>query len=228
MELVLTDDQEFFRDTTRKFLGERVPDRQGPRARARTTPASSPTTGARAPSSGGRRCSCPRSSGAAASSGNGAVRPRPRRRRVRLPRRARPAAPVQRRRRRAGPLGQRASSSRRSAPGADRRASRSPRGPITEPAPHDRLGDVAAARRGRRRRLRAHRREVAGRGGRPGRPAPRHRHAPTPASRSSWCRPTPTGVTITPLRSVDLVRRYARVEFDGVKVAGRRAGRRAG
>ena len=29
MELVLTDDQEFFRDTTRKFLGQRVPDPQG-------------------------------------------------------------------------------------------------------------------------------------------------------------------------------------------------------
>ncbi len=30
MELVLTDDQEFFRDTTRKFLGSECPHSQGP------------------------------------------------------------------------------------------------------------------------------------------------------------------------------------------------------
>ncbi len=30
------------------------------------------------------------------------------------------------------------------------------------------------------------------------------------------------GVTVTPLRSVDLVRRYARIQFDGVRVPGLR------
>ena len=32
MEIALSDDQEFFRDTTRKFLGQRVPDPEGARA----------------------------------------------------------------------------------------------------------------------------------------------------------------------------------------------------
>ena len=88
-------------------------------------------------------------------------------------------------------------------------ASRSPPGPSPSCRPHDRLGDVA---------LRA---EADGddyvltgvkspvEAGAAGRPAPRHRAHRRRRSPSSSCPPTRRGVTVTPLRSVDLVRRYA-------------------
>ena len=159
----------------------------------------------------------PEELGGGSVSGNGPGRPRPRGRRVRRPRRARarcsratswpppwpaPAPP----------------SSRREILPAIVAGDVVATWAFTEPPPHDGLGDVAAARRGRRRRLRAHRREVTGRGGRRGRPAARHRDAPTPASPSSSLPADTPGVTVTPLRSVDLVRRFARIQFDGVRV----------
>ncbi len=71
--------------------------------------------------------------------------------------------------------------------------------------------------RTRRRRLRARWHRHAGRGGRPGRRAARDRAAR--GGLTQFLVPAGTsGITIEPLGSVDLVRRFATVRFDGVRV----------
>ena len=230
MEVTLTDDQEFFRDTTRKFLGERVPDRQGAGARRvrRRVRARLLAPGRRARA--GCRCSSPRTSGGGSVSGNGVVdltlvadafgphvAPGPL-----LPCNVVAAALA----RSGSDEQQDERPARRSSP-----ARSSPRGPSPSCRPHDAPRRRHRDRRRRRRRLRALRREGAGRGGRPGRAAARHRRAPTPVSRSSWCPPTPPGVTITPLRqrrprAPVRARRVRRGHGSPATRCGRRAGRR--
>ena len=215
MEVTLTDDQEFFRDTTRKFLEQRVPDRRRCGSSPDPTTGSSVTTGARARSSAGCRCSSPRTSAAAASAAP-ASSTSPSSPTRSAPRRARSAAPDQRGRRRAGPLRHRRAAGR-GAPGDHRRRGRR----------HLGLAEPAAERSARRRHAQRRRPTATASCSRASRH--RSRRAPRPSSCSSPHAPTTglaqflvpadaPGVTVTPLQSLDLVRRYARVEFDGVRV----------
>ena len=89
---------------------------------------------------------------------------------------------------------------------------------FTEAPPHDGLGDIALRAEADGVRVRPHGREVAGRGGRARPTSCSSPRPPTPVPPSSSWRPSTPGVTVTPLRSVDLVRRYARIQFDGVRV----------
>ena len=215
MEIALSDDQEFFRDTTRKFLGSECPI---PKVRSlRSNP-----DGLRARLLAAGRgagldvAARPRGARGRQRQRQRGGRPRARGRRLRRARRARPAAsratswpprwPAR------AATSSRASSSPPSSP-----ATSSPPGPSPRCRPHDGLGDDRPPGRGRRVRVRPHGREITGRGGRAGRPAARHRRPPTPVLAQFLLPRRRRGVTVTPLRSVDLVRRYARIQFDGVQ-----------
>ena len=131
---------------------ERVPDPQGARAARRTTPASSATTGARAPSWAGRRCSCPRSSAAAASAATASSTsrswPTSSARTSRPARCSRATSSPPRWPARAATQQQAESSPPSSPASVDRHLGRHRAAARTT-----RLGDVALRRRGRRRRL---------------------------------------------------------------------------
>ena len=76
----------------------------------------------------------------------------------------------------------------------------------------------ASHRHAHRVRLPHRRRQGPGRGRRRERRAAGGRRRRAARSASSWCRPTRPGVTVTTQKSVDMVKRYARVQFDGVEV----------
>ena len=105
MEIALSDDQEFFRDTTRKFLGSECP---LPKVRElRSHPAGFERDYWRQGAElGWMSLLVSEELGGGSVSGDGVVRPGPRGRCVRQPRRAGAAAPVQRRGRGAHPLGE--------------------------------------------------------------------------------------------------------------------------
>ena len=194
------EDQEFFRETTARFLDEQAPVDEL-RAPASTIPTgSTATTGAGAPSWAGRRCSSPRRTAAAAISGDGAGRPDARRPRVRPPRRARPAR---------SPTNVVAAAlsdadgdaTPTSLAGLARRRRRSRPGATASRARTTGSATVGLDRPRRRRRRRARRREAAGRGGRRGRPPAGHRTHRRPGSPRSSCPRDAAGVTIEPMRT---------------------------
>ena len=200
MELELSEDQEFFRDTTRKFLEAECAAHHRPRRWPTTPPASTGPGGGGAPSSAGRRCWCPRTTAAAASRARacstwswwprrwaGWSRPGPL-----LPANVVAAA--------AGRDPARRSSGRRSCPGW---------WPATSSPPGawpSRAGPWTADRRAARGRGRSGDgfvlagRQGAGGGGGPGRPAAGHGPDRPTGSPSSWCRPAPPGVTVVAAR----------------------------
>jgi len=111
MELVLTDDQEFFRDTTRKFLGSECPLPKVRELRGNDA-GFEPDFWRQGAELGWTSLLVPEEFGGWERERQRAVRPRPRRRRVRRARRPRPTAALQRGRRRPGALGQRAAAVR--------------------------------------------------------------------------------------------------------------------
>ena len=165
------------------------------------------TTGARVQSSAGPRCWFPKTSAAAASaapaSSTSPSSPTPSARTSRPVRCSPPMSSPPRWPARAATSSRRACS-RRSSP-----VRSSPRGPSPSPRPHDRLGDVTVTATADGDGFVLVRREGAGRSGcRVGAAARdrahRRRSRAVPGSRRH------AGVTITPLNSLDLVRRYAR------------------
>ena len=187
MEIALSDDQEFFRDTTRKFLSSEcpIPKVRALRARPRRLRARLLAPGCRA--------------GLDVDAGARGARRRQRQRQ--RPRRPRPRGRRLRRHVAPGPLlpcnvvaAALARSGHRRTPGRDppgdhrRRGRRHvgvDRGTAARPA-----GRRRAPGRGRRRRLRAHRREVTGRGRRARPTSCSSPRPPTPAPRSSSSPPT--------------------------------------
>ena len=189
MEVALSDDQEFFRDTTRKFLEQRVPDPEGAGAAPRQTDGFERDYWRQGAELGWMSLLVPEELGGGSVSGNGVadlalvadafgahVAPGPL-----LPCNVVAAALAR--------SGHATSSRPRSLPAIIA-------GEVVATWAVDRAATARPARRrrragrGRRRRLRAHRREGTGRGRRRGRPAARHRDRPTPASPSSSSPPT--------------------------------------
>ena len=142
MEIALTDDQEFFRDTTRKFLGQRVPDPEGARAACRTPTGFERDYWRQGAELGWTSLLVPEDLGGGSVSGNGPADLALVADAFGAPRRSRPLAPVQRRGRRRWPA-RGATSSRAS-------CSR-PSSPATSVATWA-FTEAAAARRARRRR----------------------------------------------------------------------------
>ena len=92
--LELSSDQEFFRETTARFLDEQAAGRRAAAPARRSGRLRPPTTGGAAPSSAGPRCWSTRATAAARSRGAGLVDLTPRRVRVRPPRRPGPLVPT--------------------------------------------------------------------------------------------------------------------------------------
>ena len=172
MLLELSSDQEFFRETTARFLLDQVP--AGEVRRLRDDPsASSRSTGAGGPSSAGRRCSSTRSTAAAASAARGSSTSR-----LVADEFGRRAAP--------GPLiPTNVVAAALSDVDGDAHVGRA-RGLLladgdrrrgASPKPHRTTGSatITVADRGRRRRRRARRREATGRVGGAGQPPAGHR-----------------------------------------------------
>ena len=185
-----------------------VPAHQGPRALRRPGAGSTATGGAAAPSSAGRRCSCPTTPAAAASAARACSTS------CSWPRRwagwCRPARSRRQRRRRDPRPSRRAPPSSADAIAAPhRRGEPSRRGRSPSPARGWDAVGVDARRHAGRRRLRAQRHQGTGRERRPGRPPARHRadrrraHAVPRPGRHRRASPSP------PLDSLDLVRRFA-------------------
>ena len=172
MEIALTDDQEFFRDTTRKFL-----ERECPIVTVRELAGSAAgfdrgywRQGAEL---GWMSMLVPEELGGGNVSGAGVADLALAGRRVRQPRGSRAVAAVQCGRGRAGPVRLGRTPGRRPARDRGRRGRRRV-GPHGAPAAR-RARRRGGARRGRRRGVRAVRGQVTGRGGRRSRPVPRHR-----------------------------------------------------